>query len=65
MIQTNANAEAIKIINLGVEELLEKGAKEPVPFVERHSGFYRTMFLVPKTSGELRPVINLRPLNQF
>ena len=65
VIQTKASAEALKIINLEVEKLLEKGAIEPVPFVEQHLGFYSTMFLVPKKSGELRPVINLRPLNQY
>ena len=38
---------------------------EPVPFAQRQEGFYSTFFLVPKKSGELRPVLNLRPLNQY
>ena len=52
-------------LNLEVKNLLEKAAIEPVHFAERHQGFYSTFFLVPKKSGELRAVINLRPLNQY
>ena len=65
IIQTRATAHALKIINSEVEKLLEKAAIEPVPIAEEHLGFYSTLFLVPKKTGDLRPVINLKPLNQY
>jgi hypothetical protein len=30
-----------------------------------NQGFYSTLFLVPKKTGDLRPVINLKPLNKY
>ena len=59
----NANNQAI--LNLEIESLLQKAVIEPVPFAQRLQGFYSTFFLVPKKSGDLRAVINLRPLNQY
>ena len=45
-----------------VDTLLQKGAIEPV--LENPSeGFYSTYFLVPKKTGDLRPILNLKPLN--
>ena len=48
-----------------VESLLEKGAIEQVH--EDSPGFYSFLVLVPKKEGGggQRPVINLRPLNEF
>ena len=48
-----------------VDKLLQKGAIEPVPLGQMQTGFYSTFFLVTKKTGELRPVINLRPLNRY
>ncbi len=47
-----------------VSELLAKGAIYPVfpPFRE---GFWSTFFLAPKKTGDWRPILNLKPLNQF
>ena len=42
--------------------LLEKRAVERV--TNPDEGFYSTFFLRPKKSGGLRPILNLRPLNQ-
>ena len=47
-----------------VSALLEKHAIEAVPPQERGQGFYSGFFLRPKKSGALRPILNLKPLNQ-
>ena len=62
---TSVNARNIPIILAEVEDLIEKNAIEIVPQAEIHQGFYSTLFLVPKKTGDLRPVINLKPLNQY
>ena len=47
-----------------VQDLLKKRAVEPV--ANTHSaGFYSRLFTVPKSSGDLRPVIDLSTLNRF
>ena len=49
-----------------VQTLLSKNAIELVPPHKARDGFYSTLFMVPKKNSEkLRPVINLKPLNQF
>lgn len=63
--QTRANAKNTHILLEEVQKLLQKRAIEPVPYAEIQEGFYSTFFLVPKKTGDLRPVINLKPLNQY
>jgi hypothetical protein len=53
------------ILELEINTLLEKGAIEKVALNESQAGFYSTLFLVTKKNGEMRPVINLNPLNQY
>lgn len=54
-----------KLIKAEIDSLLEKNAIEIVQSSEIQTGFYSTLFLVPKKNGELRPVINLKPLNRY
>ena len=63
--QTVVNAKNIDILDAEIKNLLEKNAIEPVAENQAQCGFYSTLFLVPKKNGEMRPVINLRPLNRY
>ncbi|VDI39259.1 Hypothetical predicted protein [Mytilus galloprovincialis] len=63
--KTVVSTKNLDILNLEINSLLEKGAIEKVPVKERMTGFYSTLFLVPKKNGQMRPVINLKPLNQY
>ncbi|KAI2665226.1 Exocyst complex protein exo70 [Labeo rohita] len=47
-----------------VETLLRKEAIEVVPPQDRESRFYSRYFIVPKKDGGLRPILDLRRLNQ-
>ena len=49
------------LIQQEVEKLINKGEVSKIP--KPHAGFYSNMFLVPKDGG-LRPVVNLKALNQ-
>ena len=62
---TNVPLENQDVIKQEINSLLEKKAIEVVPFSQIHSGFYSTLFLVPKKTGDLRPVINLKALNRY
>ena len=46
-----------------MNSLLSKGAIKQIP--KSQAKFVSRLFTVPKKSGSLRPVINLKPLNQF
>ena len=60
------NAHQSQIYQSEIATLLQKRVIQKVPYAQREQGFYSTMFLVPKrNSTKLRPVINLRPLNQY
>ena len=46
-----------------VRMVLEKGVVTPVP--DSQGGFYSNVSLVPKKNGQMRPVINLKRLNEW
>ena len=48
-----------------VTSLLEKGAVTVVDSHPSQTEFYSVLFLVPKKNGQMRPVINLKALNQW
>ena len=48
-----------------VQALLAKNAARPVTSADPQTGFFSHFFLRPKKSGGLRPILNLRPLNQY
>ena len=51
------------VVQSEIQTLLDKGAIEHVEYTQGE--FISTLFLVPKKSGDLRPVINLKSLNFF
>lgn len=63
--ETRVPKHQMSLILSEVESLLEKGAIEKIPQNQKQEGFYSTFFLVTKKSGEMRPIINLKPLNKF
>lgn len=56
--------EQVLVMEQEVNTLLEKGAIEYVPPSDRETGFYSRYFIVPKKDGGLRPILDLRVLNE-
>ncbi|KAL0149356.1 hypothetical protein M9458_055394, partial [Cirrhinus mrigala] len=52
------------VLRAEIAVLLAKDAIEPVPPAEMKSGFYSPYFIVPKKSGGLIPILDLRALNR-
>ncbi len=52
------------VLHEEIAVLLAKDAIEPVPPAEMRQGFYSPYFIVPKKGGGLRPILDLRVLNQ-
>lgn len=60
---TPKNMEKAQLIQDKINSLLQKKAILPVQHHPKE--FISTIFLVPKKSGGMRPIINLKPLNRF
>ena len=60
-----SSAEQSSLILAEVNMLLEKGAITSVRSPSDLKSFYSTLFLVPKKGGHMRPVINLKKLNEW
>ncbi|KAG1935258.1 gag-pol fusion protein [Pimephales promelas] len=52
------------VMRAEIATLLAKGEIETVPPAEVRSGFYSPYFIVPKKTGGLRPILDLRILNR-
>ncbi|KAL0147058.1 hypothetical protein M9458_057582, partial [Cirrhinus mrigala] len=52
------------VLRAEIAVLLAKDTIEPVPPAEMKSGFYSPYFIVPKKSGRLQPILDLRVLNR-
>ncbi len=61
---TSVKAGDAPILRAEIAVLLAKDAIEPVPPADMRSGFYSHYFIVPKKSGGLRPILDLRILNR-
>ena len=57
--------ENIALIDLEIQQMLEKEPIHVFSLGELHQRFVSSIFRVPKTGGGQRPVVNLRPLNPF
>ena len=55
-------SERFVALDEAVSSMREKAAIEEPP---SSPGFYSSIFITPKVTGGWRPIINLRPLNQF
>ena len=49
----------------GIKALMDKQAVVMAPSGQDTTGFYSTLFLVPKVDSSLHPVLNLKGLNKF
>ena len=61
---SKTNARETELMNQEIQKLLDKGAIQQVSGGTAE-GYYSRIFLVPKKEGQYRPVINLRPLNNW
>ncbi|XDV42419.1 hypothetical protein PO909_011085 [Leuciscus waleckii] len=64
VLPTVVGPEQVLVMEQEVNTLLEKGAIEYVPPSSRETGFYSRYFIVPKKDGGLRPILDLRVLNE-
>lgn len=61
--QIQFNAVESEMVSKEVKQLVDKGAIEEVKDIS--DAFISNIFLVPKKDGNLRPIINLKYLNEF
>ena len=63
--EASLSEEDHSLVTLEIQEMLQKGAIHMVPPSQTTPGYLSSLFLVPKKGGGQRPVVNLKPLNQF
>ena len=59
-----SSQEEIGFLSAEVQALLQKQAVSVVHSQDREKGHYSLYFLVPKKTGEFRPILDLRGLNR-
>ena len=64
MSQTS-DKEKFRLLSEEVQSLLLKRVIEEIPLTQSTPGFYSHLFLVPKKTGGMRPVIDLSILNSY
>ncbi len=64
VLETSVAVRNAPVLREEIAVLLAKDAIEPVPPAEIRQGFYSPYFIVPKKGGGLRPILDLRVLNQ-
>ncbi len=62
---TSVKAVDTHVLRAEIAVLLAKDAIELVPPADMRSGFYSPYFIVPKKSGGLRPILDLRVLSKL
>ena len=60
--ETHLDVEKAQVLTGEIEKLVKKEAISVVP--NAGEGFISSIFLVPKSDGSWRPVVNLKPLNE-
>ncbi len=63
MLSTEEAPQQVLVMEQEVKNLLEKGTIEGVPHSNRENWFYSRYFIVPKKDEWLRPILDLRVLN--
>ncbi len=64
VLETSVAVRNAPVLREEIAVLMAKDAIEPVPPAEMRQGFYSPYFIVPKKGGGLRPILDLRVLNQ-
>ena len=62
---SHASGQAATVLQEEITSLISKRAIREVPQDRIKEGFYSRYFLVPKKGGGLRPILDLRALNQY
>ncbi len=64
VLSTEVAPQQVLVMEQEIKALLEKVAIEYVPHSNRETGFYSQYFIVPKKDGGMRPILDLRVLNE-